>query len=54
METTKLSRLVGGRPFEETFQFVDSEFDGKNQIPTTTTRIPVNSDHPAAAIIGFR
>ena len=27
METTKLSRLVGGRPFEETLQFVDSEFE---------------------------
>ena len=35
METTKLSRLVGGRPFEETLQFVDSEFDGKNQVNLT-------------------
>ena len=35
METTKLFRLVGGRSFEETLQFVDSEFDCKNQVNLT-------------------
>ena len=41
METTKLSRLVGGRPFEETLQFVDSEFDGKNQVNLTQEKLAI-------------